>query len=268
MLRAVPWLIFWALLLAFLPARRALAQDAPPLEADGSPQAAPRPVSPRPATGKPLPFKPSPSGAAVAKAQPAPSAAGPVAAGPAKAKARGPAVKNDGKRYLRSQDENHDGRISREEFLAGTKKRFVKMDLNGDGVISAQEAATAKAKMLERKARSDARRLAQGKPVKAKARSDRSARPYLSTFDANQDSRVSRKEYLVKREKKFAELDLNRDGVISREEAKAAKAKLLKRREERKAGARKPEGGGKVDLPTGKTTGRTTGPEAQAPQNP
>ncbi len=152
--------------------------------------------------------------------------------------ARGPAVKNDGKRYLRSLDENHDGRIGREEFLAGTKKRFAKLDQNGDGVVSAQEAKAAKAKMLERKAKSDARRLAQGKPVKGKPKGDRPPKPYLSSFDANKDGRVARKEYLAKREKKFAELDLNRDGVVSKEEAKAAKAKLLARREERKVEAK------------------------------
>lgn len=190
----------------------------------------------------------------------------------AKAKARGPAVKNDGKRYLRSRDENHDGRISREEFLAGTKKRFAAVDLNGDGVISAQEATAARAKLLERKAKSEARRKAQGKPQSRKnareGKGDRPAKPYLSAVDANQDGRVSRQEYLAKRERKFAEMDLNRDGVISREEAQAAKAKLLKRRGERKAAAQKRESGRKP----GKTTDKMARPgataSAKAPQNP
>jgi hypothetical protein len=241
---AGPCLAFLALLLVSLPTRKALAQEAPPLEAEGPaqtsaharpkaagpvPSVAGRPALAKPASGKvPAgpPLSPKPG---IAKAQIV----------PAKTAARGgPAVKNDGKRYLRSLDENHDARISREEFLASAKKRFAKMDLNGDGVISAQEARAAKAKLMERKAKSDARRLAQGKPVKRKAKSDRPPKPYLSSADANHDGRVSRKEYLARREKKFAELDLNRDGGISKEEAKAAKGKLLARREQRKEEAK------------------------------
>lgn len=110
--------------------------------------------------------------------------------------------------------------------------------MNNDGVISAQEAKAAQAKAQERKAKRDARRLAQGKQLKAKSKGGKPSRPYLSALDTDKDGRVSRKEYLARRERRFAEIDLNSDGVISREEAKIAKAKLLARREERKAEAR------------------------------
>ena len=222
----------------------ALAQEAPPLEAEGPPLAPLRTSAPaKPLPGKPIPGKPIPVKSGDAKApQPVPRPGAPAVQGQkaalARPVARGPAVKNDGKRYLRSLDENHDARISREEFLAGAKKRFAKADLNNDGVISPQEAKAAKAKLQERKAKNDARRLAQGLPVKRKAADGKPPKPYLSSFDANHDGRVARKEYLAKRERKFAELDMNRDGVVSKEEAKAAKARLLARREERKAKAR------------------------------
>ena len=280
--RAQSCVLVLALLLAVFPASLALGQDAPPLEADGafsaaSKPVAPRPISPRPAAGKPLSFKPGPSDRSGQAGKPgqvgpnptAPTASAPAASAqaPARPKARGPAVKDDGKRYLRSRDENHDGRISREEFLAGTKKRFAAMDQSGDGVVSAKEAQAAKAKLLERKAKSDARRKAQGKPQNKKSarvgKGDRPAKPYLSAVDANQDGRVTRKEYLVRREKKFAELDLNHDGVISKEEAQAAKAKLLKRRAERKAEARQRAAEGKGGKAAGKG-GQTGEPESQA----
>lgn len=209
------------------------AQDAPPLEAEAPPPA--RLAVPQTLSGKPAPAKPAPAKTIFGGALARPS--GGLAA-PARQAARGPAVKDDSRRYLRSLDADHDARVSREEYLAGARKRFAKLDVNGDGVISAQEAKAARAKAQERKAKSDVRRLAQGKPQRAKGKGGKPHGPYLSTLDVDKDGRVSRKEFLARRERRFAEIDLNRDGVISREEAKSAKARLLARREERKAEAR------------------------------
>lgn len=221
-----PWLLaaLLAAPLCLLPALPAAAQDAPPHEAESA---------------RPHKAQQKPKGHVAPAAQKSGQKAGPQsAAKPTKKKPRGPAVKDDGKPYLRSLDKNHDGRISHEEYLAGSKKRFAKADTNHDGVVSPQEAKAAKAKMLEKEAKRDAKRRAEGKPVKPRRKSGRAPKPYLSTFDKNKDGRVSQKEYLARREKKFAEMDLNHDGVISREEARIAKEQLLQRREERKAQAK------------------------------
>lgn len=248
-----------ALLLGAAPA---LAQDAPPHEGEGARRPAAKSVakpSAKPAPGD----KAAKPHAQQAKPQQSKQDA-------ASAKKKGPAVKNDGKPYLRSADKNHDGRISKDEFMAGSKKRFAKADANRDGVISPQEAKAAKAKLQEKEAKREAKRLAEGKPSKAKKKSDRPAKPYLSTFDKNKDGRVSQKEYLARREKKFADMDLNHDGVISKEEARIAKKKVLERREEKKIQAkerrlRKIE---EAKLKAQQAGASSPGPELTAPAAP
>ncbi len=207
----------------------ALAQDAPPHEAEGR-------SSVRPSTAQP---------AKVAAKQPAKPAAKPQAKTGAKIAPKGPkgsagpkGTAEAAKRPLRSLDANHDGRITREEYLAPSKKRFAKADTNRAGVISPQAAKDAKAKLQEKQAKSDARRRAQGKPVKARRKSAKPSKPYLSSFDADHNGRVTQKEYLERRKQKFAEMDLNHDGVISREEARIAKQKQLERRAEKQAQAK------------------------------
>jgi len=227
--RLLPCLVL-SLCLACPPA---LAQDAPPHEGEGLParsaakKPAARPAKPqaRPAVRKGQPARP---------AKPAATQSGrrTVAKTPKKRKG---GVQDDGKPYLRSLDKNHDGRITREEYLNPSKKRFAKADTNRDGVISPQEGRVAKAKLLEKQAKADARRRAKGLPVKARNKSGRPPKPYLATYDADKNGRVSQKEYLERRKQKFAEMDLNHDGVISREEARIAKQKILDRRAEKRA---------------------------------
>lgn len=163
-----------------------------------------------------------------------PPRAAPLKAGPAKAApprhTPGPAVKNDGKRYLRSLDENHDGRVSRQEFLARAKEKFAELDLNHDGALSPAELR--KAREHERAKRDAARRRAGKPPAEPRAGAPGAT---LADRDLDGNGRVTLKEYLARREEKFAELDRNRDGVLSREEARAEKTRILARRAEIRA---------------------------------
>lgn len=221
--RCVAFACVFLLLAALSPA---MAQEAPPHEGEGQRRAAPASK----AVKAPAPVR-------------KPAAAHPRAvARPGARQAAKPGAKaiaaRPGKRPLRSLDRNHDGRVSREEYFAGSRKRFAKADANRDGVISAQEAKAAKAKLEEKRAARDARRKAQGKAVKLRATGKRPARPYLSALDKNKDGKVSQKEYLARREKQFADKDVNRDGVISKEEARQAVQRAKQWREEKKAQAK------------------------------
>jgi len=184
----------------------ALAQDSPPFEEEG--------FASRPAVRQHTPAKPGttrPTAAvlpAKAQAKPTPQVkrfSAPPAARPIAKHAphHGPAVKNDSKRYLRSLDEDHDGRITHKEFLARNEEQFAQLDTNHDGRLSPAE--------LKRTPKTFAK------------------------LDTNGDGHLSRKEFLARREDKFAELDRSQDGVLSREEAKAAKLEILHRRAEKKA---------------------------------
>lgn len=221
------------LALAGLPA---LAQEAPPHEGEGLRR--PAPVA-KATAAKAAPAKAAP--AAAKKAAPAKPGANASAKAAAKTGAKPGAkvgAKVDTKPPLRSLDKNHDGRVTKDEFLSGSKKRFAKADANRDGVISPQEGKAAKATLKEKQAKRDAKRLAEGKPVKRAKPGAKPAKPYLSTLDANKDGRVSQKEYLARREKQFSKMDANRDGSVSRDEARQAKAQAKALREEKKAQAK------------------------------
>ena len=200
-------------LLALAAALLLLPCSAPAQEAPPHVDEAPRPTAPRPAQPqKSAPAKPAPARPTPPKPQPKP----------------GPAVQNDGKRYLRSLAENHDARITRKEFLARAREQFAELDLNHDGALSQREREMARDQA--RKKRDEARRRAGKPPI---AREADLARPLpLADRDQDGDGRISLGEYLARRARQFDELDANHDGVISRAEAKAAKGRILARRAE------------------------------------
>lgn len=161
----------------------------PPFEEEGR--------APRPAVARLAPAKP------IAKPIAKPLAKSIAKPGIKTAPHHGPAVKNDNKRYLRSLDEDHDGRVTHKEFLARNAEHFDQLDANHNGRLTPAEL---------------------GRTAKTFAK-----------LDANGDGHLTRKEFLARREQGFAQLDVNRDGALSRQEAKAAKLKILHRRAEKKA---------------------------------
>lgn len=96
---------------------------------------------------------------------------------------------------LRRLDANKDGTISRDEFLAPRKEAFQSLDADKSGAVAASEL---RAPFDERVAFS--------------------AKRFMKRLDANGDGKVSKDEFDAGPKKRFAEHDLNSDGVLSRDE--------------------------------------------------
>jgi Ca2+-binding EF-hand superfamily protein len=110
-----------------------------------------------------------------------------------------------------SMDPDGDGRISRAEMTAAALARFDRLDADRNGTVTAEE----------RRARFDARRGARDGEVRRGA---------AARFDANGDGQVSRAEYdqasEAARQRRFARVDLNSDGVWDRNEIQSLAARF------------------------------------------
>ena len=94
-------------------------------------------------------------------------------------------------------DTNHDGRISRDEFLAGREARFARVDRNGDGFISDDDLPPF---------------------VRSHAGMMQKAHALEQAADLDGDDRVSRAEFQQAGERLFATADTNHDGAIDQAE--------------------------------------------------
>ncbi len=92
-------------------------------------------------------------------------------------------------------DTNHDGFISRDEFLAAQKKRFDEFDTNHDGKIDAKEIASSPPLM---------------------ERNTQMAERMIKQWDSNADGIVTAEEFKKFSEDRFAKLDKEGTGKIAR----------------------------------------------------
>ncbi len=99
-------------------------------------------------------------------------------------------------------DANHDGRISRAEFVSARNARFVELDRNRDGVISA----------------ADFTRIAAFPAARAKMDA------FLKGADANHDGVVTREELANAPTIMFDMADINHDGIVDEAELAAFRA--------------------------------------------
>ena len=132
---------------------------------------------------------------AIVHAQALPKPTTPPTAAPAAAKPGMPPTAPAQPSRFDEIDTNHDGSISREEFLAAEKKRFDEFDTNHDGKIDAKEIANSPP-LMERNLRTAERMVKQ--------------------WDTDGDGVVSAAEYQKMAEQRFAQQDKEGTGKITR----------------------------------------------------
>lgn len=113
------------------------------------------------------------------------------AAGPGRGFGRGMPMM----RHLRGADADKDGTVTLDEFLAAARKRFATMDRNTDGAVD--------------KADFDALR---------KEMTDYRVKRFVHHYGADKEGKVTREQFLAKAGERFAMMDTNADGSVTRNE--------------------------------------------------
>ncbi|MFN3537510.1 MAG: EF-hand domain-containing protein [Brevundimonas sp.] len=110
---------------------------------------------------------------------------------------------------LQNADTNRDGVVTREEFQAARNQLFDRLDRNRDGYLSSADAS--------------GRRMRGGRAAEMLER-------MTTAFDANNDGRVSRGEFVYGPAWLFDQGDQNGDGRIDQAEMQALRAAADQRR--------------------------------------
>jgi Ca2+-binding EF-hand superfamily protein len=91
--------------------------------------------------------------------------------------------------------EAKDGAISREDVLAAGDRQFDRLDRNKDGVVDKADMDALRKEMV-----------------------DYRVKRFIHHFGADKDGRVTREQFQAKAAERFARMDLNSDGTVSRDE--------------------------------------------------
>lgn len=96
---------------------------------------------------------------------------------------------------VRGADANNDGAVTLDEALASALQRFARADRNKDGNLDAADREAFRTEMI-----------------------DYRVRRIIHSFGADKDGRITREQFAAKRAERFAAMDLDGNGTITRDE--------------------------------------------------
>jgi Ca2+-binding EF-hand superfamily protein len=124
--------------------------------------------------------------------------------------------------FIKQFDKNKDGLLTAEELPPGLARAFDRADLNRDGHLDAKE-VTEMLKILKQ-------RFAAGAPEPSpamKAEVERRVKAQIERLDTNKDGKVSKDEAKGPLAENFDRFDLNKDGYLDKEEMTRAMTRFL-----------------------------------------
>ncbi|PZR36548.1 hypothetical protein [Caulobacter segnis] len=115
--------------------------------------------------------------------------------------------------FIREQDQNGDGVVTKEEYAATRSLQFARTDTNGDGMLSqAEYIAEFKARLEKTLAGSD---RTSEKKAEERERQMRQADVRFHVLDSDKSGAISRAEFDYSGWRMFVHHDTNEDGVVS-----------------------------------------------------
>ena len=111
---------------------------------------------------------------------------------------------------IKMMDSNKDGKLSKEEVKGPLKDDFSKIDTNKDGFLTKAE--------LDKAPKAESK----GGKQEASKKKEPSIDELIKTMDANKDGKLSKEEAKGPLEKDFAKIETNKDGFLSKAELEKA----------------------------------------------
>jgi len=118
---------------------------------------------------------------------------------------------------FKMMDTDGDGKISRDEFTAGSKKMFDQMDADKNGKVTAAEMEAYHQQMTGKKA----------------GQTEMSTAERIKMVDSNGDGELTVEEYENGAKTMFDKMDTNHDGYLTKAEMEAGHKMMMKKGQEK-----------------------------------